>query len=79
MYEQISRNKWKSLFLVLFFLVLIFGLTWVFGELTGFGPYGLVLAIAIAVAMTFGSYYASDKKYCTFKCDYLFDVFHIDV
>ena len=61
MYEQISRNKWKSLFLVLFFLVLIFGLTWVFGELTGFGPYGLVLAIAIAVAMTFGSYYASDK------------------
>lgn len=61
MYEQISRNKRKSFFLVLFFLILIFALTWVFGELTGFGPYGVILAVVIAVAMTFGSYYGSDK------------------
>lgn len=61
MYEQISRNKWKSVFLILFFLVLIFALTWVFQELTNLGPYGLVLAVVIAAAMTFGSYYASDK------------------
>lgn len=61
MYEQITRNKWKSFFLVLFFLVLIFILTWVFGELTDFGPYALILAVVIAVLMTFGSYYASDK------------------
>jgi heat shock protein HtpX len=61
MYEQISRNKWKSFFLILFFLALIFALTWLFGELTGFGPYGIILAVVIAVGMTFGSYYASDK------------------
>jgi heat shock protein HtpX len=61
MYEQISSNKWKSFFLVLFFLCLIFALTWVFGELTDLGPYGLILAAVIAVAMTWGSYYASDK------------------
>jgi heat shock protein HtpX len=61
MYEQISRNKWKSFFLVLFFLCLIFALAWVFGELTHLGPYGLILAAVIAVAMTWGSYYASDK------------------
>lgn len=61
MYEQISRNKWKSFFLVLFFLILIFSLTWVFGELTDLGPQALVLAVIIAVAMTIGSYYASDK------------------
>ncbi|MFB0564706.1 MAG: M48 family metallopeptidase [Candidatus Aminicenantaceae bacterium] len=61
MYEQITRNKWKSFFLVLFFLVLIFILTWVFGELTDFGPYALILAVVIAFLMTFGSYYASDK------------------
>lgn len=61
MYEQISRNKWKSFFLVLFFLGLIFGLTWVFGKMTGWGAQGLVIAVIIAVAMTFGSYYASDK------------------
>jgi heat shock protein HtpX len=61
MYEQISRNKWISFFLILFFLCLIFALAWAFGELTHLGPYGLVLAAVIAVAMTWGSYYASDK------------------
>ncbi len=61
MYEQITRNKWKSFFLVLFFLCLIFALTWAFGEMTGWGTQGLILAVLIAVAMTFGSYYASDK------------------
>ncbi len=61
MYEQIASNKRKSFFLILFFLCLIFGLAWLFGELTGWGPQGLILAIVIAVAMTFGSYYASDK------------------
>jgi heat shock protein HtpX len=61
MYEQITRNKWRSVFLVLFFLCLIFALVWAFGELTGWGPQGLVLAVVIAVVMTFGSYYASDK------------------
>jgi len=61
MYEQIARNKWKSFFLILFFLGLIFLLIWIFGELTHFGPQALVIAVVIAVAMTFGSYYASDK------------------
>ena len=61
MYEQIASNKRKSFFLILFFLCLIFGLAWLFGELTGWGPQGLVIAVVIAVAMTFGSYYASDK------------------
>ena len=61
MYEQIARNKWKSFFLVLFFLGLIFALAWFFGELTGLGPHGLILTVVIAVGMTFGSYYASDK------------------
>ena len=61
MYEQIASNKRKSFFLVLFFLCLIFLLTWIFGELTGLGTYGLVLAVVIACAMTLGSYWASDK------------------
>jgi heat shock protein HtpX len=61
MYEQITRNKWRSFFLVLSFLCLIFALSWAFGELTGWGPQGLIIAVVIAVAMTFGSYYASDK------------------
>jgi heat shock protein HtpX len=61
MYEQISSNKRKSVFLILFFVVLIFVLSWVFGQLFEIGPYAVVLAIIIAIAMTFGSYYASDK------------------
>lgn len=61
MYEQITRNKWRSFFLVLFFLCLIFALTWAFGEMTGWGTQGLIIAVVIAAAMTFGSYYASDK------------------
>ena len=61
MYEQIASNKRKSFFLILFFLCLIFGLAWLFGQLTDWGPYGLILAVVIAVAMTFGSYYSSDK------------------
>jgi heat shock protein HtpX len=61
MYEQISSNKRKSVFLILFFLVLIFALSWVFAQLFDFGRYAYILAIVIAVAMTFGSYFASDK------------------
>ena len=61
MYEQIASNKRKSVFLILFFLVLIFGLSWVFAELFAFGQYAYILAIVIAVGMTFVSYFASDK------------------
>lgn len=61
MYEQISSNKRKSVFLIFFFLVLIFLLSWVFAQLFEFGRYAYVLAIVLAVVMTFGSYYASDK------------------
>jgi len=61
MYEQIASNKRKSFFLVLFFMLLIFALAWVFSELTELGPAGLVLAAVLAVTMTFGSYYSSDK------------------
>ena len=61
MYEQIASNKRKSFLLILFFLCLIFGLAWLFGQLTDWGPSGLILAVVIALAMTFGSYYSSDK------------------
>jgi heat shock protein HtpX len=61
MYEQIARNKWKSFFLILFFLSWVFLLAWLFGELIGFGTEALILAAVIAVASTFASYYYSDK------------------
>jgi len=61
MYEQISSNKHRSFLLVLFFLALIFLLAWLFEQMMGLGTEGLVAAVVIAVAMTIGSYYASDK------------------
>ena len=61
MYEQIASNKRKSIFLILFFLVLIFALAWAFGQITEFGSYALIPAVVIALIMTWGSYYYSDK------------------
>src|SRR4030065_2025389 len=61
MYEQIDRNKRRSFLLVFFFLALIFLLAWLFEQMVGMGTEGLVAAVIIAIAMTIGSYYASDK------------------
>jgi heat shock protein HtpX len=61
MYEQISRNKWKSFLLVLFFIALIFLLTWLFEEVTGWGKGGIILAVIISLVMAAGGYFASDK------------------
>lgn len=61
MYEQISSNKRKSFFIILFFLVLIFALAWLFGQITDLGSYAVIPAFIIAFVMTIGSYYASDK------------------
>jgi heat shock protein HtpX len=61
MYEQIARNKWKSFSLVLFFIALIFVLTWVFEVATGWGKGGLVIAVIISLVMAMGGYFASDK------------------
>ena len=61
MYEQISRNKWKSAALVVFFMAFIFLLTWFFEYVTGWGEGGLVLAVVVAMSMAAVGYYASDK------------------
>jgi heat shock protein HtpX len=61
MYEQISRNKWKSAALIVFFMAFIFVLTWFFEYVTGWGKGGLVLAVAVAMGMAAVGYYSSDK------------------
>ena len=61
MYEQIASNKRKSVFLILFFVVLIFALAYFFGQMTELGTYAVIPAFVIAIMMTIGSYYASDK------------------
>ncbi len=61
MYEQITANKIKSVFLVLFFVAFVFLVVWAFEELTGWGKGGFVLALVISLVMALGGYFYSDK------------------
>ena len=61
MYEQIARNKWRSIFLVLGVLVLAAGIGYLFGYFFQAGPVGLVLALGIAAVGSWSSYMYGDK------------------
>jgi len=61
LYELIAANKRRSIALIASFALIITALGWVFGEFTGFGYYGLVIAALVAIAMSWGSYFYSDK------------------
>jgi heat shock protein HtpX len=61
MYDRIASNIRKTWALILVFIVFVAVIGWVFGYLTGFGFWGLGVALGIALLMTWGSYYSSDK------------------
>jgi heat shock protein HtpX len=60
-WDEVSGNKWKSALLLAAFGLLVGGLGWLFGEYTGIGPAGLVVALLVAGALAFGSYWYSDR------------------
>jgi heat shock protein HtpX len=61
MYEQITANKVKSVFLVLFFAALVLLVVWAFEQVTGWGEGGFVFALLISLVSAVGGYYSSDK------------------
>ncbi len=61
MYEQIEKNKRKSLILMLGFIFFVIFLGWVFGELTRFGSFAILIAVIIAFISVWSSYYYSDR------------------
>lgn len=61
MYQQIARNKRRTVLLILGTLVLVGGLGYLFGLLLGTGPVGLVVALVIAAALSFYSYRYGDR------------------
>jgi len=61
MYEQISSNIRKSWAMIAVFVVFVGFLGYIFGEVTRFGYGGVVVALGIAIAMSWMSYYYSDK------------------
>jgi heat shock protein HtpX len=61
LYEQIARNKWKSVLLVFLALLVAAGFGWLFGLLFGYGVAGVVVALLIAAGMSFVSYRYGDR------------------
>jgi heat shock protein HtpX len=61
MYEQIARNKRRSFLLLAFFVLLVAGVAVALGFLLRFGTAFVPIAILIAIAMAWGSYFYSDK------------------
>lgn len=61
MYEQITKNKRRSILLVLLVLGLAAGLGYVFGLLFAFGVGGAIIALIIAAAMAWWSYRYGDR------------------
>lgn len=60
MYDQISSNKWKSWGLIFVFMLLILAVGFVFSQYTR-SPWIMPIAVIVAIAMTFSSYYYSDR------------------
>ena len=61
MYEQIARNKRKTIFIVLGTLIFVGALGYLFGLLLNVGIAGLIIALLIAAAMSFYSYRYGDR------------------
>ena len=61
MWEQITRNRVKSVLMTCFFVAFVIFLGWVFGRATVWGPVAPILAAIIAGVGAFVSYYNSDK------------------
>ncbi|MEN6373019.1 MAG: zinc metalloprotease HtpX [Armatimonadota bacterium] len=60
MYDQISSNKIKSWGLIFVFMLIILAVGFVFSQYTR-SPWIMPVAVIIAIAMTFSSYYYSDR------------------
>ena len=59
-YSEISSNKLKTVLLITGFLVLIIALGYVFSQYLG-EPMILLIAVAVSILMSFGSYFYSDR------------------
>ena len=59
MYDQISRNLWRSRILIALFILILSCLGFIFGAMTGFGWFGFILAFIFAAATGWFSFYYS--------------------
>jgi heat shock protein HtpX len=62
MYERVSSNVRKTWLLIFVFLLMVVGVGWAFSLFfPDWGPFPLIIAVIVAIAMTWGSYFSSDK------------------
>ncbi|MBS3107993.1 M48 family metallopeptidase [Candidatus Woesearchaeota archaeon] len=61
MYEEITKNKWKSFFLVFLFFIFVIVIGYLCGIIFQWGYFAVVMAVIIAIIMTLVSYYSGDK------------------
>jgi len=60
-YEQIAENKRKSFLLLFLFIVFLLFLGWVFGEAYQSGEAGLIIALVVALIISFVTFFYGDK------------------
>jgi len=60
-FEVIGHNKFKTNVIIFFFFCLLALVIYFFCEYFSFGYMGIPIAVIVAMATTFGSYYFSDK------------------
>ncbi len=60
-YEEITKNKWKSFFLVFLFFIFVIVIGYLCGIIFQWGYFAVVMAVIIAIIMTLVSYYSGDK------------------
>lgn len=60
-YDEISKNKIKTIFIIVFFIVFMYVISYFFSYLVGYGKFAIIVAGVIAILMSFIMYYNSDK------------------
>jgi heat shock protein HtpX len=61
MWEQIQANKRRTVVLITAFVLVLAAVGAIVGYLIGYGPFGVVIALAISGAMAFFSYWKADS------------------
>lgn len=61
MYNAVTANKRRTVFLIIIFIAIIIGLGFLYDYLYGYGSGGLVVALIISLGMALAGYYSGDK------------------
>lgn len=61
MFDQIASNKRRSIALTFVFVLIVVAAGWAFSAVVGFGWYGLLASVVFSIALSFLSYWKSDK------------------